>query len=333
MMRKKIDRRNFLKTVGKAVVVTAATGTLAGCGEPNPPNKDEILADILNRDDTYTTYEIEVTSCNIIERNTDKSNMTDDVCFQVTGETTLFSYEATYNITYIMQEKSWVVGSFDCPENQFVPLYFPTENDALKLIERENRECVSLGQTDGDGWKEFVYSFRCIDQTYPSLSLVSQIDVQFKFVPNRDNIWQTKIKNDENIGYQFHLAGNWNYQDEECDIHINVGESPVTIFYEDTPTLTLNSYNVWFRRKTEWFSNEMEEKSYEGNQTKEISGTVYLPSFNWEYGDRSRTVDLNWKFELEGERIIIEYSSKQKDFVITYDITRGGYNTLERENG
>ena len=332
-MRTKIDRRSFLRTVGKAVVITAATGTLTGCGEPNPPNKDQILTEVLEKDKTYSTYDINITSYQIIERTTDKSEMTDDVWFQVVGETDDFSYEATYEITHVLQEKSWAVGSFDCPENQFVPLSFPTEEDALRLIEQENRQCVSLGQTDGDGWKEFVYSFRCTEQTYPSLSLVSQIDVQFKFEPNTGKVWRTKIEKDENIGYQFHLAGDWSYTDEKCDIHINVGESPMMTFEDDTPILALNSYNIWFRRRTDGFSNEMEEKRYERNQVMEISGIVYVPSYSWKLGDRGRTNELNWKFEMEGGWIFIEYSSKRKDFVIIYDIKYGSINTLERKNG
>lgn len=331
-MPKKLDRRKFLKTVGKAAVVTAASGMLAGCGEPKPPEEGRIMEEVLDRDDNYSKYDINITSYKIIERDTDKSNMTDNVRFQVMGETDTFSYEATYDITYTLREKTWAIGSFDCPENQFVPLSFPTEDDAMKEIEQEDRQCVSLGQTDGDGWKEFVYSFQCKDQTYPSLSLISKIDVQFKFVPSTGTVWQAKIKNDEKIGYQFHLAGDWYYKDEECDIHMNVDESPEMMFFDDTPVLTVNSYNIWSRQRTGWFTNEREEKSYEVNQTTEISGEIYLPSYDWYFGDRSRTSELYWIFGLENEQFVVEYVSEQKDFVIKYSVPYGGYETLERKN-
>lgn len=323
-MSKKLNRRKFLKTVGKAAVVTAASGMLAGCGEPKPPEEGRIMAEILDRDDTYSKYNINITSYKIIERDTDKANMTDNVWFQVMGETDTFSYEATYDITYTLREKSWLIGSFDCPENQFVPLVFPTEDDALKEIEQENRQCISLGQTGGDGWKSFIYSFQCIDQTYPSLSLVSQIDVEMKFQPSKDEVWKARIESDKKVGYQFHFAGDWYYKDENYDIYINVGESPVMMF-DDTPTLTVNSYKIWFRRSTGWFTNETEEKSYAGNKTTEISGVIGSP-YSVRYSvDRNRFEDLKWSFELDGEDCRIEYL--RGDFVLEYN----GIKILTRE--
>lgn len=316
-MEKKIRRRKFLETVGKVAVVTAVTGTLEGCGSPAPPSKDKILADVRDKDDTYLRYNINVTSYEIIERETSKTDMIDNVCFQVIGETNNFSYEATYKITYVLREKTWMIGSFECQESQFVPLNFPTETDAQKVIEQEDRQCVSLGQTDGDGWKNFIYTFQCIDRIYTSFGLVSQIDVELKFTPSTDTIWKANIKNSEIIGYQFYLAGDWYRKDEDHDCYINVGESPVQMF-EDTPILTVNSYKIWYRSR-EWYRSESVEKRYESNEAVDLTGGIGTP-FDIGYSlERKKFDELTWYFKVEGESGVVQvaYNSGQDDFVLS----------------
>lgn len=329
MMKRKMTRRNFLKVAAETAAVTTATGMLSSCGiTARVQDKEKIKAGVLQKDGTYSKYDnLVITSYEILSRETNKSEMTDKVCFQVIAENELFSYEATYDIVYILQEKSWTMGSFECIENQFVPLVFPTEEDAQKEVEQESRRCISLGQTDGDGWKDFVYSFQCIDQTYPSLALVSQVDVALKFVPSTDTVWKASIKNSDVVGYQFNMAGDWYYKDEEHDIHINVGESPVMMF-NDTPTLTVNSYKIWFRRQ-EWYMTEVEEKHYESNTPVELSGAIGSPYSVWYSVDRNAFDELIWGFELDGENCRIEYDFKQKDFALNYE--GNYYKTLVRE--
>lgn len=331
---RKINRRNFMKAMGKTVLLATAAGTLGACGAKIPVrDKEQIKEDVLQKDSTYSRYDhpempFTITSYEILNRETSQSEMTDNVTFQMAAENEYFSYEGTYDITYILNEKSWSMGSFDLRESQFTPLRFPTEDDAQEIVEQENRQCISLGQTGGDGLKEFVYSFQCIDQTYPSLRIVSQVDVQFQFGPNDETIWETNVSS-EKIGYQFDLAGDWHFKDSDHDIHINVAESPVTLFY-DTPTLTINSDKIWFRRK-EWNMSQSEERHYERNEPVELSGSIGSP-YDIRYSvERDAIDELFWLFELDGESCKVAYDYKQGDFALMYE--GNYYQTLSRNNG
>lgn len=55
---RKINRRNFMKAMGKTVLLATAAGTLGACGAKIPVrDKEQIKEDVLQKDSTYSRYD------------------------------------------------------------------------------------------------------------------------------------------------------------------------------------------------------------------------------------------------------------------------------------
>lgn len=190
---------------------------LSACGGPSEASEDEILSDIQENDEYFSTYGLIMDSFEITKRQTNEADKTDYVWANIEASNDDFTYTAEYTLTYVLYNDGWVLENCSTDTYDYMGLHPET-------ISQEDAEQI----VKGCGYSDVQYVGRDQDNNYVSfeftgskeeyyLKTVYDITVDYIFSP--EWLWS-----DYNINYYEtdnipDIIGEW-----KCTVHDKNGK-------------------------------------------------------------------------------------------------------------
>lgn len=108
------------KIIVEICLMSGSILLLCSCGK-RANTEEEIRDDILLKDGIFTDCGLEISSFSIEERKTIKDSAIDEVWCSVNASNELFSYEASYYITYYLYDQGWIIDDFSIETSKATP--------------------------------------------------------------------------------------------------------------------------------------------------------------------------------------------------------------------
>lgn len=105
-------RKKMYFISGVTTALLAICLLLSACGIPEGKAQEEIVSDILAADNFFSEYSLKIDDTSIPERELDEEQKTEKMLLDIKASNDSFAYEASYDILYMVEDDSWVLGEW-----------------------------------------------------------------------------------------------------------------------------------------------------------------------------------------------------------------------------
>jgi len=189
---------------------------LSSCNGYSEKSENEILIDVTIEDSFFSDYSLSTDESTVVKRQTNNDDKTDYVWLDVTASNEDFTYQASYELIYVLYNDGWLLEEYTKTNSYIEPKSYPSLEDAIEIMSSnfEDYEFFS----DSQGLNSVSYSFQR-KESYHYLSTNYITDVIFNFKPN--SLWTYSLQNTE-TGYSLDIEGEWTYSDADRSFYINI---------------------------------------------------------------------------------------------------------------
>ena len=110
---------------------------------PAAKSEADIRVDIQKEDRCFSDYSLKIKSSTITKRQTNQDDKTDYVWVELTAENDAFTYQAEYELMYVLYNDGWLLEKFKNTASDIIPLSYPTLEEATALF-CNNEACRAI---------------------------------------------------------------------------------------------------------------------------------------------------------------------------------------------
>ena len=214
--------------------------TLTSCGTPAAKSEADIRVDIQKEDRCFSDYSLKIKSSTITKRQTNQDDKTDYVWVELTAENDAFTYQAEYELMYVLYNDGWLLEKFKNTASDIIPLSYPTLEEATAEINRYAGGCTYMDSAKSE--RSVSYQFEREETVYYLTTRYRTI-LSYQFDPSSG--WTSGISEIE-LENRPDIVGEWLYQDSERYFYVNIlslEDQVVTLEY-DLENIHISTYET-----------------------------------------------------------------------------------------
>ncbi|MBE6956627.1 MAG: hypothetical protein E7450_04165 [Ruminococcaceae bacterium] len=208
---RKVSKCIFISVIGATILLL-----LASCGAPAAKSESDIRADISGNDRYFSDYNLTLESMSVVKRQTNQEDKTDYVWISVTAKNNDFTYNADYELMYVLYNEGWLLENYTRSTSDFTPNYYPTVDDAATAINNYADGCTLINTVSSE--KKMTYQFKREETKY-YLTTEYRTDLVYEFTPGSG--WRASIHETE-LSHKPDIVGEWIYQDDLRYFYVNI---------------------------------------------------------------------------------------------------------------
>lgn len=189
----------------------------------SPLSEEDIVFNIHNSDDVFSSYNLTVDSYSITRRQTNEELKTDYVWLSIVASNDIFSYQADYTLTFVLYNDGWLLDECESNNEKFIATHPEklTQNDADLAVSMMGFDKYTFAERiDAENKISFVYF---TEKTEYYLKTLYTVTLVYDFAPSLTKPWgEPKVSVVEERRLADDLLGEWLYEDESCRFYINI---------------------------------------------------------------------------------------------------------------
>ena len=207
---------------------------------PAAKSEADIRVDIQKEDRGFSDYSLKIKSSTITKRQTNQDDKTDYVWVELTAENDAFTYQAEYELMYVLYNDGWLLEKFKNTASDIIPLSYPTLEEATAEINRYAGGCTYMDSAKSE--RSVSYQFEREETVYYLTTRYRTI-LSYQFDPSSG--WTSSISEIE-LENRPDIVGEWLYQDSERYFYVNIlslEDQVVTLEY-DLENIHISTYET-----------------------------------------------------------------------------------------